>query len=170
MSRFTTLNSYSLLFFLSLQFTATANAANTQWKYQETRDPFDDSIDLMKVTTLAEGTSGGWLSISCVVKVKRFTLNIVSGELRVGESATSKASDNFRYRIDKTQPKVITMTQVIDGAASSNNISLTILKDIVGGGSKIVTQPIVESTKSHIEKFNIGGASEPVKRIIDACS
>ena len=158
------------LLLTSIIFGANAAEVNSDWRIKENHNNFDNSLVSLIAVRSAENSSGGWFSVSCDIKSKKFLINIVSRELGFRQSENFSNTKNFRYKIDELEPKVVTMLQVVDGAASSSKPELEMLKDIIKGGEFLTTQPILTGAEnSFIEKFDLNGASETIEKIIESC-
>lgn len=156
--------------YISVIFTASASQSNPDWRIVENRNAFDDSLVSLTAVRAAENKSGGWLSLSCQLKPQKFVINIISGEMGFRKSDNSQDTNNFRYKIDDAEAKVITVEQIVDGAITSNNLNLILLKDILKGGKSLTTQHILTgSENSFIERFDLAGAKETVTKITESC-
>lgn len=139
------------------------------WTIKESRDDFDDR--LLSLSTLVSDirNNGGWLSVSCHLEKKFFTLNIVSTEYGRRFEDIENQKDNLKYVIDDGEPVTVTTTQIIHGTAISNDLDSKIIKDIMSGGKEIKIKFLGDTGVGPVVRFNIEGAAPAINKIIKSC-
>lgn len=162
------------LFAISFAVVASASskdeaASDESWIVEELRDDFDDR--LLSISTLAKDArgNGGWLSATCQLEKKIFTLNIVSTEYGRRLENIESQKDNLKYVIDDGKPKIITTTQIVQGTAISNNLSSRIVKDIMAGGKVVKIKFLGDTGAGPVVRFDIAGAASAMKKIVKSC-
>lgn len=139
------------------------------WLIVERRDDFDDRLLSLSTLVTDIRSNGGWLSASCELEKKRFTLNIVSTEYGRRLENIESQKNNLKYAIDEGEPKVITTTQIIHGTSISNDLNSEIVKDIMSGAKKMKVKFLGDTGSGPVVKFDISGAAPAMKKILKSC-
>jgi hypothetical protein len=148
---------------------ATQSTLVKPWVIDERRDEFDDR--LLSLSTLANDVrgNGGWLSATCQLDKKLFTLNIVSTEYGRRLESIDDQKNNLKYIIDDGQPQFVTTIQIIQGTAISNDLNSKIVTDIMSGGKTMKVKFLGDTNSGPVVKFDIAGAQPAIDKILKSC-
>ncbi|MFT5718117.1 MAG: hypothetical protein ACJAYF_001536 [Arenicella sp.] len=142
---------------------------DTPWVVEERRDEFDDRLlSLSTLVTDLRG-NGGWLSATCQLDKKIFTLNVVSTEYGRRLDNIEDQKNNLKYIIDDGKPKTVSTIQIIEGTAISNDLQSKLVKDIMSGGKRMKVKFLGDTGSGPVLKFDISGAEPAIKKILKSC-
>lgn len=139
------------------------------WVVKERRDDFDDRLLSLSTLVLDIRSNGGWLSATCELEKKFFTLNIVSTEYGRRLENIESQKGNLKYIIDQGEPKVVTTIQIVHGTSISNDLDSEIVKDIMSGAKEMKVKFLGDTGSGPVVKFDIAGAAPAMKKILKSC-